>query len=79
MFCILPRILSCSISLVYGYFYFALVKFGSSGLVVKGGDSQAEGCEFESRCQILDGHVFTLIVCLKRPKIKRPRVPIEKR
>ena len=48
---------------------------GSLGLLVKGGDSQSEGCEFESCRQILDGHFFTLIcciiciVCLKRPKI----------
>ena len=28
----------------------------SPGLVVKGGDSKAEGCEVESRHRILDGH-----------------------
>ena len=43
--------------------------------MVMGGDSRSEGCGFESRCHILDGHFFTLIccknciVCLKRPKI----------
>ena len=29
---------------------------GSSGLVVKGGDAQSEGCEFEFRHWILKGH-----------------------
>ena len=29
---------------------------GSPGLVVKGGDSQSEGCEFKSQCRILDKH-----------------------
>ena len=33
---------------------------GSPGIVVKGGDSQSEGCEFKYRHQKLDGHVFTL-------------------
>ena len=49
---------------------------GSPGLVVKGRDSCSEGCGFESRHRILDGHFFTYIcckncndVCLKRPKI----------
>ena len=27
-----------------------------------GGDSRSEGRGFESRCRILDGHFFTLIV-----------------
>ena len=35
---------------------------GSPGLVVMGGDSHSEGRGFESRCRILDGHFFTLIV-----------------
>ena len=49
---------------------------GSPGLVVKGRDSHTEGCGFESRHHILDGHFSTCIcckncndVCLKRPKI----------
>ena len=29
---------------------------GSPGLVVMGGDSRSEGCGFESRRRILDGH-----------------------
>ena len=44
--------------------------------MVKGGDSQSEGCEFESRHRILDGHFSHITcckncnnVCLKRPKI----------
>ena len=47
---------------------------GSPGLVVMGVDSCSKGQGFESCCQILDGHFFTLIcsknciVCLKRPK-----------
>ena len=59
-------------SMQVNLFYFG----GSPGLVVKGGDSQSEGCEFESRHRILDGHFshFTCCkncnnVCLKRPKI----------
>ena len=36
---------------------------GSPGLVVKGGDSYSEGCEFNSWHQLLDGHFFTLIWC----------------
>ena len=50
---------------------------GSPGLVVMGGASFSEGCGFESRRHILDGHIFTLICCKivsmfvwKRPKIK---------
>ena len=31
--------------------------------VVKGGDSQSEGCEFDSWCRILDGDFFTIICC----------------
>ena len=44
-----------------------------------GENSCSKGCEFKSRCCILDGHFFTLIscknciVCLKRPKNKRRR------
>ena len=30
---------------------------GSPGLVVMGDDSCSKGCEFESRCHILDGHL----------------------
>ena len=37
---------------------------GSPGLLVMGGDSCSEGCGFESRYRILDGHFFTLI-CYK--------------
>ena len=33
----------------------------ATGLVVKGGDSKSEGCEFESQCHILDGHFFIFI------------------
>ena len=33
-----------------------LLEGGSPGLVVEGGDSKSEGCESESRHQILDGH-----------------------
>ena len=36
---------------------------GSPGLVVKGGDSCAKGCEFKSRHGIPDGHFFTFICC----------------
>ena len=36
---------------------------GSPGLVVNGGDSKSEGCEFESQHQILDGHFITFIYC----------------
>ena len=50
--------------------------------MVMGGDSCSEGCGFESRHHIFDGHFFTcsckncIDVCLKRPKIndKRGRV-----
>ena len=48
---------------------------GRPGLVVMGGDSRSEGCGFESRHRILDGHfshIFAVIFfyfCLKRPKI----------
>ena len=48
---------------------------GSPGLVVMGGDSHSEGCGFESRLHILDGHFSHIFVvkicnvCLKRPKI----------
>ena len=52
-----------------------LLQGRSPGLVVMGGDSYSEGCEFESRHCILDGVFFTCIcckncndVCLKRPK-----------
>ena len=34
---------------------------GKPGLVVMGGDSCAEGCEFESQHHILNGHIFTFI------------------
>ena len=51
-------------------------KKGSPGLVVMGGDSRSEGCGFESRHRILDGHfphIFVVKNCndvsLKRPKI----------
>ena len=43
--------------------------------MVMGRDSRSEGCGFESRHRILDGHFFTYNcckncnVCLKRPKI----------
>ena len=36
---------------------------GSPGLVVMGGYSRSEGCGFESRHRILDGHFFTYICC----------------
>ena len=36
---------------------------GSPGLVVMGRDSLSEGCGFESRHHILDGHFFTYIFC----------------
>ena len=36
---------------------------GSPGLMVKGGDSKSEGCEFESWLRILDEHFLTLIYC----------------
>ena len=39
-----------------------LIAGGSSGLVVKGGDSQSDGCEFESLRCILDGHFSYLFV-----------------
>ena len=51
----------------------------SPGLVVKRGDSHSEGCEFNSRHWVLDGHFFTLvcsqfcIVCFKKNKNKRKR------
>ena len=32
------------------------IEGGSRGLVVKGGDSNLEGHEFESKCQILEWH-----------------------
>ena len=35
----------------------------SPGLVVMGGDSRPEGCEFETQHRILDGHLFTIICC----------------
>ena len=47
---------------------------GSPGLLVMGGDSCSEGCEFESKHRVLDGHFFKFIcwkncnVCLKRRK-----------
>ena len=49
----------------------------SPGLVVMGGDSDSEGCGFESRRRVLDGHyifshlfvVGIALFCLKRPKI----------
>ena len=44
--------------------------------MVMGRDSSSEGCGFESRHRILNGHYFTYIccknfndVCLKRPKL----------
>ena len=52
------------------------IAFSSPGLVVKGGDSRYESCEFDSRPCILTTF-FTLIcckmciVCLKRPKINK--------
>ena len=37
--------------------YIKIIKQGGNpGLVVKGGDTQSEGCEFESRRRILDGY-----------------------
>ena len=56
--------------------------------MVMGGDSYSEGCGFESRHCILDGHFFTLIcckncidVCLERRKNtkKRPRLEDQKK
>ena len=48
---------------------------GSSGLVVKGRDSKSEGCDFESRCQILDGHFSHLVVVnLKNVPLKRLKI-----
>ena len=47
--------------------------------MVKEGDSHSEGCEFNSRHWVLDGHFFTLvccqfcIVCFKKNKNKRKR------
>ena len=49
----------------------------SPGLVVMGGDSDSEGCGFESRRRVLDGHyifshlfvVRIALFCLKRTKI----------
>ena len=48
--------------------------------MVMGGDSRAEGCGFESQCNILDRRFFTLIflqncidVCLKKTENKRKR------
>ena len=38
-------------------------KGGSSGLVVMWGNSRSEGRGFESKCRILEGHLFTLIFC----------------
>ena len=39
---------------------------GSPGLVVMGGDSYFEGCGFESRRHILDGHnIFSHIFVVK--------------
>ena len=62
-------------SIKYVHFKQLECEVGSPGLVVKGRDSRSEGCGFESRHRILDGHFFTYIccknciVCLKRPKI----------
>ena len=50
---------------------------GSPGLVVMGRDSHSEGCGFESRHRILDGHFFTYCkncnVCLKKTENKQKR------
>ena len=40
---------------------------GSSGLVVKGGDSCSKGCGFESQCHILDrdfSHLFAVKIVM---------------
>ena len=47
---------------------------GSPGLVVMGGDSCSNGCEFESWHHILDGHFFTyfvvkIVMCALKDKI----------
>ena len=53
---------------------------GSPGLLVKGGDTKSEGCEFESRLRILDGHFhinLLYLYCLfEKNEItkKRPRM-----
>ena len=50
--------------------------------MVMGDNSCPEGCVFESRLRILDGHFFTLIccknciVCLKRPKINEKEAEV---
>ena len=44
----------------------------SPGLVVKGGDSYSEGCEFESKRRILDGYFSHLFVRKDENKRKRP-------
>ena len=50
---------------------------GSPGLEVMGRDSHSEGCGFESRHRILDGHFFTYCkncnVCLKKTENKQKR------
>ena len=40
-----------------GFIRLATGKGGSPGLVVMGGDSRSEGCEFETQHHILDGIV----------------------
>ena len=53
---------------------------GSPGLLVKGGDTKSEGCEFKSRLRILDGHFhinLLYLYCLfEKNEItkKRPRM-----
>ena len=43
--------------------------------MVKGRDSKSEGCDFESRCQILDGHFSHLVVVnLKNVPLKRLKI-----
>ena len=43
----------------------------SRGLVVKGGDSYSEGCEFESKRRILDGYFSHLFVWKDENKRKK--------
>ena len=55
-------------------------KGGSPGLVVKWGDSQSEGCEFESRRRILDGHfshlyVVRIVMFIWKDENKRKKRP----
>ena len=59
------------------------IKGRSPGFVVMERDSRSEGCGFESRHCILDGHFFTYTcrkncnaVCLKRPKINEKQAGV---